>query len=207
MRVLNRILIMIIGLAMIISAVVVIAIGTGLAGLARPVTDPLGLRLPEPGSAVLPTDGLEPAIDSLLIMVAVIAILVALLALIWVLALVPRPAPVAAFRLHADPAAGAITVEPNVLAAAVERQLDRLPGVTGARVTIRGAVAEPDVDLAITIDEQADLADLVQRLHSAILPALADALQTRLRRVAVVLQLGRRSDSDSEVTIASGAGS
>jgi hypothetical protein len=158
----------------------------------------------------------DVAIDSLLIMIAVIASGVALLALLWLIALVPRPAPVTTLRLHTDPGEGTITLEPKVLEGAVEQRLVRLPGVTGARVTIRGAVAQPDVDLSITVDEQADLADLVDRVHSAILPALADALETRLRRVAVVLQLGRRSDSDSEVTIegrgtevaaASGAGS
>lgn len=216
MRFLNRLLIMIIGLAMIIAALAAIAIGTGLATLARPVTDQLGRRIPAPGESVLPAEGVDVAIDSLLIMIAVIAIGVALLALLWLIALVPRPTPATALRLHTDPGEGTITLEPKVLEGAVEQRLVRLRGVTGARVTIRGAVAQPDVDLSITVDEQADLADLVDRVHSAILPGLADALETRLRRVAVVLQLGRRSDSDSEVTIegrgtevaaASGAGS
>jgi hypothetical protein len=213
MRALNRILILIIGLAMIIAAAVMLLIGSGLAAgwgspWLRPIADGAGVRLPGAGDPVMITDGLAQLTGpTVLIILAVAGVVLALIGLAWVIALIPRPTPAPAFRLHADPGSGVITIEPKVLAGAVERQLDRLPGVTAARVTIRGALAQPDVDLSITIDEQADLADLVDRVHSAILPALADALETRLRRVAVVLQIGRRSDSDSEVTIAAGAGS
>lgn len=207
MRALNRILILIVGLAMIIAALAAIMIGSGLAtGWANPWLGPpadrAGLRLPGTGDPVVITGGLDQLTGTtVLIILAVAGVVLAVIGVAWVIAGIPRPTPSPTFRLHADPGSGAITIEPKVLEGAVERQLDGLPGVTGARATIRGAVAEPDVDLAITIDEQADLADLVDRVHSAILPALADSLETRLRRVAVVLQLGRRSDSDSEISI------
>ncbi|MET4147216.1 hypothetical protein [Arthrobacter sp. UYCo732] len=104
------------------------------------------------------------------------------LGLLWVIAQIPRKNPADAYRLHTDGGQGRTICEPSVLATAVENQVNTLPGVVGSSAILRGTADEPDLTLKVTVNDRADIQDLLRRLERSTLPDLSAALESPLQR-------------------------
>lgn len=151
-----------------------------------------------------PTDTAVPAglrdifaADAAPLILTALAVLAGILALLWLLAQVPRRHSARTFRLHTDDgAAGYTRCEPKVLSEAVENHVQRLSGVTAADALLRGSSTETDLTISVKVDDHADLQDLLNRIHADVAADLETALETPLRKVAVLITVGNRQRND-----------
>jgi hypothetical protein len=131
------------------------------------------------------------------LLTALVAVVVGLLGLLWLLAQIPRSNQAKPFRLHDDARTGLTRVDAGVLTRAVEAQVKGLPGVSGASAVLRGSASQPDLTLRVTAEERTDVAALLERLHHQVAADLGEALDTRLHRLGVQVEVSSaRSGSD-----------
>ncbi|MET4060881.1 hypothetical protein ABIB35_002438 [Arthrobacter sp. UYP6] len=134
--------------------------------------------------------------------VAVFAgLLIGLLALWWLLAQIPRRLTAGTFRLQEDPARGITVCNASILAAAVENDTDRIPGVVGSTALLRGTPEEPDLTLKVTVNARADIREVVERIQRTVVPNLASALENPLHSVGIHLEASdKQAFSDGVVS-------
>ncbi|WP_049829323.1 hypothetical protein [Arthrobacter sp. RIT-PI-e] len=186
---LNRTWLAIIGVVALLLGTAGILLASGTAsGLASSV----GLEPPAPGDPALPENFQDVFVpDTAAAIVAVVAVVVGLLALVWLLAQVPRRNQARTFRLHADDAVdGRTTCEPRVMASAVESDVERIYGVISAAALLRGSASQPELTLDVKIDQRADVRSIIEQIHAEVAPNLETALETPLRRTAVLVNIG-----------------
>lgn len=127
-------------------------------------------------------------------------VLMGALGLSWILAQIPRRNPADRYRLHQDPASGTTLCEASVLGAAVENQINTLPGVVGSSALLRGTAMEPDLTIKVTVNNRADIQDVLHRINTKVIPDLSTALETPLRRTGTQLEVsGRNATSGTTV--------
>ncbi|RJT75117.1 hypothetical protein D6T63_18195 [Arthrobacter cheniae] len=199
---LNRTWLAIIGLLVLLLGVAGLLLASGAAAT---VTESLnaGFTPTQPTDTAVPT-GLRDvfAADAAPLILAVLAVLVGILALLWLLAQVPRRHGARTFRLRTDDgAAGYTRCEPEVLAEAVENHVQRLPGVTGANALLRGSATETDLNINVRVDDRTDLQDLLHRIHTDVAADLETALETPLRKLAVLITVGNRQRNDKTAVL------
>ncbi|MDQ1058176.1 hypothetical protein QFZ23_002077 [Arthrobacter globiformis] len=140
----------------------------------------------------------EPASVTAIVLVA--GILLGALGLLWILAQIPRRNPADRYRLHQDPASGTTLCEASVLGSAVENQINTLPGVVGSSALLRGSAREPDLTMKVTVNNRADIQDILHSINARVIPDLSTALETPLRRTGIQLEVsGRNPVSGSTV--------
>lgn len=165
----------------------------------------LGLSLPAVRGSDRVVGGahLKTLFDSLpvVIGIGVAGLVVGLLGLLWALAQIPRRNTAPAFRLSDDSHTGVTRCDPSVLSAAVEDQVKALPGVTHAAAVVRGSVDRPELTVKVTADDDTDIANLLDTIHTTVAGDLAAALETQLDRLAVQLELSRARTSATSVTL------
>jgi hypothetical protein len=132
---------------------------------------------------------------------AAVAIIVALLGLAWLIAQIPRSNAAKPFRLHDDARTGLTRVESDVLTDAVEAQVKSLPGVNGASAVLRGSAERPDLTLRVTADDRTDISGLLVRLHDQVAADLGDALDTRLSRFGVQVEVAAGKSGTDHITL------
>lgn len=135
------------------------------------------------------------------LLVTLVAVVVGLLGLAWLLAQVPRTNAAKPFRLHDDARTGLTRVEADVLTRAVEAQVKGLPGVTGASAVLRGSAQQPDLTLRVTADDRTDINGLLVRLHRQVAADLGDALDTRLHRLGVQVEVSTGKSGTDHITV------
>ncbi len=127
-------------------------------------------------------------------------LLMGALGLSWILAQIPRRNPADRYRLHQDPASGTTLCEASVLGAAVENQINTLPGVVGSSALLRGTAMEPDLTIKVTVNNRADIQDVLHSINTRVIPDLSTALETPLRRTGIQLEVsGRNATSGTTV--------
>ena len=136
------------------------------------------------------------------VLTAVVGVVVGLLGLAWLLAQVPRKHEARPYRLQDDARTGLTKVDASVLTDAVEAHAETLPGVSSASAVLRGSADQPDLTLKVTVDDRADVAQVLERLHREVAEALATSLDTRLRRLGVQVEVGSARTRKGEVTVA-----
>jgi hypothetical protein len=141
------------------------------------------------------------ALTWVVLLTTLVAVVVALLGLLWLLAQIPRTNAAKPFRLHDDARTGLTRVDADVLTRAVEAQVKSLPGVTGASAVVRGSAAHPDLTLRVTADDRTDIGGLLERLHHQVAADLADALDTRLRRLGVQVEVSTGKSGTDHITV------
>jgi hypothetical protein len=141
------------------------------------------------------------ALTWVVLLIALVAVVVGLLGLFWLLAQIPRTNAAKPFRLHDDARTGLTRVDADVLARAVETQVKNLPGVSGASAVLRGSAAQPDLTLRVTADDQTDIAGLLERLHDQVAADLGDALDTRLHRLGVQVEVSAARSGSDHITV------
>lgn len=185
--VLNRTWLAILGIiALLAGAAVLLALGGQLNALT-------GVRLSGP---VITTDVRAMFAAPLAAAVVLAAgLLLGILGLLWIIAQIPRKNPAPPYRLHQDPATGFTTCDPAVVAAAVEQQINGLPGVISSSAVLRGTSTAPELTAKVTIDNRADVQDVIAGIQTTVLPDLSTALETRLSRVGLQLELDSKSQN------------
>lgn len=126
-------------------------------------------------------------------------LILAILGLVWIIAQIPRKNPAPPYRLHEDSATGFTTCDPAVVAGAVEQQIDDLPGVISSSAVLRGTSRAPELTAKVTIDNRADVQDIITGIQTTVLPDLSTALETRLSRVGLQLEVDSKSQSSGVI--------
>lgn len=135
------------------------------------------------------------------VLTAVVGVVVALLGLAWLLAQIPRKHEAKPFRLHDDAETGLTRVDPGVVTDAVEAQAKSLPGVNGAAAVLRGSVERPDLTLRVTVDDRTPIPEVLERLHREVAGDLAGALDTRLHRLGVQVEVSSARSGKDRITV------
>lgn len=198
---LNRAWLTVIGLLLLLASLAGLLIGTGLltrlgrsAGLT--VNRPAPSNRPF-GSGTAAAFGL-PWVAGL---VALVGVVLALLALAWLVAQIPRTNQAKPFRLHDDAQDGLTRCDPNVLTKAVEAQITALPDVNHASAVLRGTVQQPDLTVRVTASDRADLPQLLDTLQTRIAADVGDALDTQLKRLGVQVEIGTTKTKAHQVSL------
>ncbi|MGI8457056.1 MAG: alkaline shock response membrane anchor protein AmaP [Propionibacteriaceae bacterium] len=199
---LNRVLLTVIGLLTLVVGLGVVAASVGLAtsGLQA-----LGLGRPGPSrtAPVAPGWGGWGG-STALVIVVVAALVLAVLAVLWLLGQLPSRHSTRPLRLNAQGLPGSVVVEPRALENVVEEQLLGRLGVTGARVEIRGAAAEPQVYVRLAAEERSDLPAIMAYVHTTVATDISTALQVPLDRFGLTLDLAGPRPSDAAVRFEAG---
>ncbi|WP_394253155.1 hypothetical protein [Arthrobacter pityocampae] len=163
----------------------------------------LGMQPAGPGDRALP-EGFQDVFVAPVaaIIVTALAVIIGLLALGWLLAQIPKRHPARTFRLHAeDSVDGQTNCEPSVLADAVEADAEQLPGVTGASALLRGSASQPELNLDLKVDPRADVRSIIERVYTTVAPNLEAALETPLRKTAVLVNVAARRGNDKAAVL------
>jgi hypothetical protein len=198
---LNRTWLTILGVLLLLVGAAGVLLGTGQAG---PLLRSTGAGWTPPqaerhlvGSATVDAFTLTWVV----LLTTLVAVVVGLLGLLWLLAQIPRTNQAKPFRLHDDARTGLTRVEASVLTRAVEAQVLGLPGVNGASAVLRGSVQQPDLTLRVTADERTDVAALLQRLHHQVAADLGEALDTRLHRLGVQVEVSAGKSGSDHISV------
>lgn len=198
---LNRAWLTIIGLALLLAGVVVGMLSTGLWPRAL---DAAGIDL----------DGAtrsDPVADAgtgdvftsvwVVLLIAVVGLLVALLAARWLVAQVPRTNPAKPFRLHDDVDTGLTRCAPKVLTDVVKAQAEALRGVNNCSAVLRGTASQPDLTVKVSVSDRTSIRQVLDALQNQIAADLGQALDTRLRRLGVQVEVDTSKPRTDRITI------
>lgn len=199
---LNRTWLALLGIIVLLLGVLGILMAAGAAaGLVQSAG--LGLQVAEPNDRALP-DGFQNvfATPAAPIILAALAVIVGVLALAWLLAQVPKRRQARTFRLHAeDSTDGQTNCEPAVLAHAIESDTESIHGVTGASALLRGSASQPELNLDIKVDPRADVRSILDQIHATVAPNLETALETPLRKTAVLVNVASARSNDKAAVL------
>ncbi len=198
---LNRAWLTILGLLFLLAGLAGVLIGTG---LLQQLSRAAGTTLNRPappnrlfGTGTATAFGLTWVIA----VVAAVGIILALLALAWLIAQIPRTNEAKPFRLHDDAEGGLTRCAPDVLTDAIEAQIKALPDVHDASAVLRGTVSEPDLTVKVTASDRADLPQLLNSLQTSVAGDTGDALDTQLRRLGVRIEIGTTKTKAHQISL------
>ncbi|MCB5292527.1 alkaline shock response membrane anchor protein AmaP [Arthrobacter sp. SO3] len=134
----------------------------------------------------------------------ILGVIMAVLGLLWIIAQIPRKNTARAYRLHDDGSQGFTLCDPSVLAAAVESRINALPGVVSSAVLLRGTGKAPDLSLRVTVNDRADVQDVIHRIQTSTLRELSSALEAPLQRSQLQIDISGRSQSTGTVVHSTG---
>lgn len=199
---LNRTCLAVLGLVAVVLGAVAILLASGHAqSLARSAAP--GIQPAAPGDHLLPP-GVQDVLasDIAAVIMATAAVVVGILALLWLLAQIPRRHQARAFRLHRDDGLDGYTrCGPQVVAGAVEAEAEAIPGVNSASVLLRGSSTQPEVTLDLRVDDRADLQDILRRIHEDVAPNLESALEAPLRKIGVLFNVSAHRASERSAVL------
>lgn len=136
--------------------------------------------------------------------VLIIGLIIGVLGLLWIIAQIPRRNSAGAYRLHDDRSQGFTLCDPSVLAAAVEKQINTLPGVVTSAALLRGSANAPDLTLKVTVNDRADVRDVIRRIQTTTLPELSSALEAPLQSCRLQIDVSGRTQSTGTVVHSTG---
>ena len=136
--------------------------------------------------------------------VLIIGVIIGVLGLLWIIAQIPRRNSAGAYRLHDDGSQGFTLCDPSVLAAAVEKQINTLPGVVTSAALLRGSANAPDLTLKVTVNDRADVRDVIRRIQTTTLPELSSALEAPLQSSRLQIDVSGRTQSTGTVVHSTG---
>lgn len=198
---LNRTWLTILGVLLVLLGAAGLLLATGQAAPLLQRT-PLGWTPPDPGRRIA-GDAASAALDLtwVVVVAAVAGVVLGLLGLAWLVAQIPRKHEAKPFRLHDDAETGLTRVDPGVVTDAVEAQAKSLPGVNGASAVLRGSVERPELTLRVTVDDRTPVPEVLERLHREVAGDLAGALDTRLHRLAVQVEVSSARSGKDRITV------
>lgn len=199
---LNRAWLTVIGVLLLLAGLATVIIGTG---HLAPIATAIGVTVdrPKPADHILDARSVTSALSQtwLILVVGAIGVVVALLALGWITAQIPRSNQARPFRLHDDAEDGLTRCDPRVLTDAVTTQIRALPGVHDASAVLRGTSTEPDLTLRVTTDHHTSIPGLLHTLQSTIAHDLGTALDTTVRKLCVQIEIGSTTSHTDHITL------
>jgi len=181
---LNRTLLVLLGLVVLAVGALVVVASLGLLG---------GQDTP-----VLPQQVLTYLIEQPWVpyAVAAVGIIVALLAIRWLLAQLPHRASSGRFRLKDDSGRGVTSIDADTVADAVRHDLQNYAGVSSARAGIHGSRDRPTATLTLVVDPDTDIRALQTRVHEHAILRMSEALgaQSVTTRLLVSVSRSRQGD-------------
>lgn len=192
---LNRTWLAIIGFVLLIVAAAIILTATGVAS---------GLVPGWPGQGDTSFSGAQDALAPLWVPVAVllVALVLAALAIAWLVRQYPRRLKAAPLRFHRDARSGATIMDSSVLANAVAADAEGLAHVTRADAVLRGTRSATDLVLKVTVFERADVREVVDRIEDTIVPNAEEALGSPLASTQIEVAISRESRGRGKVLVA-----
>lgn len=133
--------------------------------------------------------------------VAIVGVIIGVLALLWLIAQIPRTNEAHPIRFQDDATRGLTLCDPGVLGAAVEDDIMSLPSVTSAAAVLRGTAASPELTIRVGVDDRADLNALMRDLRVDVVSNFTTAMGTPLSHLGVVLEVERGKRIKDSVTI------
>ncbi len=163
------------------------------------------LQTPSPGTKIV-TGELHSffAQQWLIILFLFISVVVGVLALLWIIAQIPLKNSAEAYRLHQPGAQGRTSCDPSVLATAVEHQINSLPDVVTSTVILRGTADEPDLTLKVTVNDRANIRDLLNHLEKTTMAELSTALDAPLHKRRIQIEASARNQNSGTVVQSTG---
>ena len=140
----------------------------------------------------------------LVILFLVIGIAVGVLALLWIIAQIPRKNLAQTYRLEKPGAQGRTRCEHSVFATAVEQQSNTMGDVGTSSVLLRGTADEPDLTLKVTVNDQADIRALLRNLERTTFAELSTALEAPLLKRRVQIDVRARTQNTGTVVSSTG---
>ncbi|MET1066070.1 MAG: hypothetical protein ABWX85_14045 [Arthrobacter sp.] len=134
----------------------------------------------------------------------IIGVIIGVLGLLWIIAQIPRKSRAGAYRLHDDGSKEFTVCDPSVLAGAVEHRINTLPGVVTSAALLRGTARAPVLSLKVTVNDRADVQDLIHRIQSSALAELSYALEAPLQRSQLLIDVSGRTQSTGTVVRSTG---
>ena len=131
-------------------------------------------------------------------------VIIGVLALLWIIAQIPRKNTADAYRLHDDGGQGFTVCDPSVLATAVEKQVNTLPGVVTSVALLRGTAKAPDLTLKVTVNDRTDVQSLIHRIQTSTLQNLSNAVEAPLQRSRLQIDISGRTQSTGTVVQSTG---
>lgn len=134
----------------------------------------------------------------------IVGVVLGVLGLLWIIAQIPRKNPAGAYRLHNDGSQGFTLCDPSVLAAAVEKRINTLPGVVTSAALLRGTAMAPDLTLKVSVNDRADVRDVIHLIRTTALTELSSALEAPLRSSRLQIDVSGRPQSTGTVVHSTG---
>lgn len=178
----NRTGLIIVGLIFLGAGFAVLAISFGLATTVAPGLSP-DAQL-EPVAAVF-------AMPFSAVIALVVALILAIIGIRWLAVQVPRKDSAKPLRMQEDARSGVTTVTANVVAAAVEDDLEATPEVVDAQAILRGTARRPELVLHVDVDERADIDTIVADIADRVARNCSQALGVPLSAVGVEIGIAR----------------
>ncbi|MBG6192365.1 hypothetical protein IWX64_003337 [Arthrobacter sp. CAN_A212] len=195
---LNRTWLAIIGLLLTLTGTAWLLIATGILDTFLPSE----LVSPEASAPPVTADpaqlGSAPAVQGILIGVGA---LLALLALAWLAAQIPKRHQASRYRIQEDASTGMTTLKPDVLQDAVNAEIEMIPDVLHARSVLRGSAGSPDLTIRVTLSSRADTQRVLATIREEAIEHFAASLGAPLARLAVEVDMDTRTRKSSTVTL------
>lgn len=157
---------------------------------------------PEQGSKVN-ADQVRTISDLTEVIVGVLAlgVVVGLLAIVWLIAQIPRTNDAGPLRFQDDAARGLSLCDPDVVTRAVEDDITSLASVLSADAVMRGTAAAPELILRVGVDDRADIQALMQGLRSCVIGNFATAMGTSPSRLGLRIDVEKGKRSTDSITM------
>lgn len=178
----NRTGLIIVGLFLLVAGLAVFAISFGLAAAVAPGLTPDAALQPVAAVFALPFSA---------VIALVVALILAIIGIRWLAAQVPRKGSAKPLRMQEDARSGVTTVTANVIAAAVEDDLEDTPEVIDAQAILRGTARRPELVLHVDVDERADVDAVVVDIADRVTANASHALGVPLSAVGVEIGIAR----------------
>lgn len=196
----NRLVLLVVGLAALLAGAAVMLINSSLLGRLLDQTG-TGLVQPTPSEPILSPGVTSAPTTAVLVGCVVGGLTVGGLALWWLLAQLPHRTPTSDFRLHDDADRGSTVVTPKALDQAIQWQVEQLPGVVTAKASVAGAVQAPSLQVRVTVDDRADVGEVLSKITTEVTSGLAVALDTTVDRLAVLVDIGHKRYNAQAATV------
>lgn len=178
----NRTGLIIVGLIFLGAGFAALAISFGLAVTVAPGLPPDAQLQPVAAVFALPFSA---------VIALVVALILAIIGVRWLAVQVPRKDSAKPLRMQEDSRSGVTTVTANVVAAAVEDDLEATPEVVDAQAILRGTARRPELVLHVDVDERADIDTVVADIADRVAHNCSQALGVPLSAVGVEIGIAR----------------
>ncbi|WP_431875893.1 alkaline shock response membrane anchor protein AmaP [Amycolatopsis sacchari] len=149
------------------------------------------LTVLDPDAPLVPGTALPPSWG--LYVTAAAGIVVALLALRWLLAQLATTPKHTTWRFEQDPDTGRTELAANTAIAPLLAEIQTYPGVAAARGTLAGQQDAPTLALVITADQDGDPAAIRRQLDTVGVPRLREALDLHTLSTTVEFRFHART--------------